>query len=148
MLMPVEFVPETMLAKDILNVLTKKRKSLAVVLDEYGGTSGILTVEDIVEELFGEIEDEHDSVALIEEQLGESSFLFSARLEVDYLNETYKLQLPEHENYETLGGLIVHFTQEIPEQDQQIKIENFQFTIQEVSNTKIELIALKVEVED
>ena len=148
MLMPVEFVPETMLAKDILNVLTKKRKSLAVVLDEYGGTSGILTVEDIVEELFGEIEDEHDSVALIEEQLSESSFLFSARLEVDYLNETYKLQLPEHENYETLGGLIVHFTQEIPEQDQQIKIENFQFTIQEVSNTKIELIALKVEVED
>lgn len=148
MLMPVEFVPETMLAKDILNVLTKKRKSLAVVLDEYGGTSGILTVEDIVEELFGEIEDEHDSVALIEEQLDECSFLFSARLEVDYLNETYKLQLPEHENYETLGGLIVHFTQEIPEQDQLIKIENFQFTIQEVSNTKIELIALKVEVED
>jgi len=148
MLMPVEFVPETMLAKDILNVLTKKRKSLAVVLDEYGGTSGILTVEDIVEELFGEIEDEHDSVALIEEQLEESSFLFSARLEVDYLNETYKLQLPEHENYETLGGLIVHFTQEIPVQNQQIKIENFQFTIQEVSNTKIELIALKVEVED
>ena len=148
MLMPVEFVPETMLAKDILNVLTKKRKSLAVVLDEYGGTSGILTVEDIVEELFGEIEDEHDSVALIEEQLDECSFLFSARLEVDYLNETYKLQLPEHENYETLGGLIVHFTQEIPEQNQQIKIENFQFTIQEVSNTKIELIALKVEVED
>ena len=148
MLMPVEFVPETMLAKDILNVLTKKRKSLAVVLDEYGGTSGILTVEDIVEELFGEIEDEHDSVALIEEQLNECSFLFSARLEVDYLNETYKLQLPEHENYETLGGLIVHFTQEIPEQNQQIKIENFQFTIQEVSNTKIELIALKIEVED
>ena len=148
MLMPVEFVPETMLAKDILNVLTKKRKSLAVVLDEYGGTSGILTVEDIVEELFGEIEDEHDSVALIEEQLVECSFLFSARLEVDYINETYKLQLPEHENYETLGGLIVHFTQEIPEQNQQIKIENFQFTTQEVSNTKIELIALKIEVED
>ena len=148
MLMPVEFVPETMLAKDILNVLTKKRKSLAVVLDEYGGTSGILTVEDIVEELFGEIEDEHDSVALIEEQLDECSFLFSARLEVDYLNETYKLQLPEHENYETLGGLIVHFTQEIPEKNQQIKIENLKFTIQEVSNTKIELIALKVEVED
>ena len=148
MLMPVEFVPETMLAKDILNVLSKKHKSLAVVLDEYGGTSGILTVEDIVEELFGEIEDEHDSVALIEEQIDDHSFLFSARIEVDYLNETYKLQLPEHENYETLGGLIVHFTQEIPEQDQQIKIENFQFTIQEVSNTKIELIALKVEVED
>lgn len=148
MLMPVEFVPETMLAKDILNVLSKKHKSLAVVLDEYGGTSGILTVEDIVEELFGEIEDEHDSVALIEEEIDESSYLFSARLEVDYLNETYKLQLPEHENYETLGGLIVHHTQEIPEQNQQIKIDHFLFTIEEVSNTKIELIALKIEAED
>lgn len=148
MLMPVEFVPETMLAKDILNVLSKKHKSLAVVLDEYGGTSGILTVEDIVEELFGEIEDEHDSVALIEEEIDESSYLFSARLEVDYLNETYKLQLPEHENYETLGGLIVHHTQEIPEQNQQIEIDHFLFTIEEVSNTKIELIALKIEAED
>lgn len=148
MLMPVEFVPETMLAKDILNVLSKKHKSLAVVLDEYGGTSGILTVEDIVEELFGEIEDEHDSVALIEEQIDEYSYLFSARLEVDHLNESYKLQLPEHENYETLGGLIVHHTQEIPEQNQQIKIDHFLFTIEEVSNTKIELIALKIEAED
>jgi CBS domain containing-hemolysin-like protein len=148
MLMPIEFVPETMLAKDILNVLTKKHKSLAVVLDEYGGTSGILTVEDIVEELFGEIEDEHDSVALIEEQMDQLNFLFSARLEVDYLNETYKLQLPEHENYETLGGLIVHHTHEIPEQNQQISIDRFLFTIQEVSNTKIELIALKIEPQD
>ena len=148
MLMPVEFVPETMLAKDILSVLSKKHKSLAVVLDEYGGTSGILTVEDIVEELFGEIEDEHDSVALIEEQIDQHSFLLSARLEVDYVNETYKLQLPEHENYETLGGLIVHHTQEIPEQNQQIKIDHFLFTIEEVSNTKIELIALKIQYED
>ena len=148
MLMPIEFIPETMLAKDILNILTKKHKSLAVVLDEYGGTSGILTVEDIVEELFGEIEDEHDSVALIEEQMDQLNFLFSARLEVDYLNETYKLQLPEHENYETLGGLIVHHTQEIPEQNQQISIDRFLFTIQEVSNTKIELIALKIEPQD
>jgi CBS domain containing-hemolysin-like protein len=147
-LMPIEFIPETMLAKDILNILTKKHKSLAVVLDEYGGTSGILTVEDIVEELFGEIEDEHDSVALIEEQMDQLNFLFSARLEVDYLNETYKLQLPEHENYETLGGLIVHHTQEIPEQNQQISIDRFLFTIQEVSNTKIELIALKIEPQD
>ena len=147
-LMPIEFIPETMLAKDILNILTKKHKSLAVVLDEYGGTSGILTVEDIVEELFGEIEDEHDSVALIEEQMDQLNFLFSARLEVDYLNETYKLQLPEHENYETLSVLIVHYTQEIPEQNQQISIDRFLFTIQEVSNTKIELIALKIEHQD
>ena len=148
MLMPVEFVPETMLAKDILNVLTKKRKSFAVVLDEYGGTSGILTVEDIVEELFGEIEDEHDSVALIEEQLDECSFLFSARLEVDYLNETYKLQLPEHENYETLGGLIVHHTETIPIKNEHIRIADFQFTIEEVSDTKIEMVSLKLTKDD
>lgn len=148
MLMPVEFVPETMLVKDIINVLTKKRKSLAVVLDEYGGTSGILTVEDIVEELFGEIEDEHDSSELTEEQIDETSYLFSARLEVDYINETYKLQLPEHENYETLGGLIVHLTEEIPDQNQNIIIDQFEFTIEQVSNTKIELISLKINPEN
>ena len=148
MLMPVEFVPETMLAKDILNVLTKKRKSLAVVLDEYGGTSGILTVEDIVEELFGEIEDEHDSMALTEKNLGEGRYLFSARLEVDYINETYKLQLPEHENYETLGGLIVNHTETIPLQNECIDIKDFKFTIEEVSNTKIEMISLEVKVVD
>ena len=147
MLMPVEFVPETMLVKDIINVLTKKRKSLAVVLDEYGGTSGILTVEDIVEELFGEIEDEHDTSLLTEEQIDESSYLFSARLEVDYINETYKLQLPEHENYETLGGLIVHLTEEIPDQNQNITVDQFEFTIEQVSNTKIELISLKINPE-
>ena len=147
MIMPVEFVPETMLVKDILNVLTKKRKSLAVVLDEYGGTSGIMTVEDIVEELFGEIEDEHDSVELLEEKLAEGEFKFSARLEVDYLNETYKLNLPENENYETLGGLIVNSTEEIPEQDEKVRIDNFLFTIIEVSNTKIDVVSLKV-IED
>ena len=143
-LLPVEFVPETMLIHDILNVLTKKRKSMAVVLDEYGGTSGIMTVEDIVEELFGEIEDEHDSTDLHEEQIDESSFTFSARLEVDYVNENYKIDLPDSEEYETLGGLIVNETGEIPEKDEKIVIEHFQFTILEVSNTKIDLVALKI----
>lgn len=143
-LLPVEFVPETMLIQDILNVLTKKHKSIAVVLDEYGGTSGIMTVEDIVEELFGEIEDEHDSTDLHEEQTDETNFTFSARLEVDYLNENYKLDLPESEEYETLGGLVVNETGEIPEKDSKITMEHFQFTILEVSNTKIDLIALKL----
>ncbi|MGI9548141.1 MAG: hemolysin family protein [Flavobacteriaceae bacterium] len=143
-LLPVEYVPETMLIHDILNVLTRKHKSMAVVLDEYGGTSGIMTVEDIVEELFGEIEDEHDSTDLHEEQLDDMNFTFSARLEVDYLNEHYKLDLPEGEEYETLGGLIVHETGEIPEKDTKITIEHFQFTIVEVSNTKIDLVALKL----
>ncbi len=141
---PIEFVPETMLIKDVLNVLTKKRKSLAVVLDEYGGTSGIMTIEDIVEELFGEIEDEHDNINLLEEKISSTKFNFSARLDVDYLNETYKLNLPENENYETLGGLIVNSTEEIPQQNETIKIENFLFTIKEVSNTKIDVVSLQI----
>ena len=143
-LLPVELVPETMFIHDILNVMTKKRKSIAVVLDEYGGTAGIMTVEDIIEELFGEIEDEHDSTDLIETQLEENSFRFSARLEVDYLNEQYKLNLPESEEYETLGGLIVNETGEIPEQHEEIRLEGFVFTIEEVSNTKIDLVSLVV----
>ena len=142
MLRPVEYVPETMLAKDVLNVLIKKRKSLAVVLDEYGGTSGIMTVEDIIEELVGEIEDEHDTVERIELKKDHNTYVFSARLEVDYINETYKLNLPESENYETLGGFIVNHTEEIPEQNQEIKIGPFHFLIQNVSTTKIELVEL------
>lgn len=143
-LLPVEFVPETMLIQEILNVLTRKRKSMAVVLDEYGGTSGIMTVEDIVEELFGEIEDEHDSTDLHEEQLAPNMYKFSARLEVDYLNEQYKLDLPEGEEYETLGGLIVNETGEIPEKDDKIRVANFLFTILESSNHKVDLVSLEV----
>ena len=139
-LIPVVFVPETMLAKDVLNILTKKRKSIAVVIDEYGGTSGILTVEDIIEEIFGEIEDEHDSPQLTETTIKEGHYIFSARLEVDYLNEKYNLNLPEDEAYETLGGLIVNHTENIPEQEEEITLENFRFKILEVSNTKIELV--------
>ena len=143
-LLPVEFVPETMLVQDILNVLTKKRKSIAVVLDEYGGTSGLMTVEDIVEELFGEIEDEHDITDLIEEQLEDGSYKFSARLEVDYINETYKLEVPKSDEYETLGGFIVNDKGEIPEKDSEIQIEHFLFKILEVSNTKIDLVSLQI----
>jgi CBS domain containing-hemolysin-like protein len=143
-LRPVELVPETMLIHDILNVLTKKHKSIAVVLDEYGGTSGIMTVEDIVEELFGEIEDEHDSTDLIEEQLSETSFKLSARLDVDYLNENYKFDLAENDEYETLGGLIVNETGELPEKNAEIEIDNFCFTILEASSTKIDLVLLEV----
>jgi CBS domain containing-hemolysin-like protein len=141
---PIEFVPEAMLIKDVLNILTKKRKSVAVVLDEYGGTSGVMTVEDIVEELFGEIEDEHDNITLLEEKLSDTKYKFSARLDVDYLNETYKLNLPENENYETLGGLIVNSTEDIPQLNETIKIENFLFTIIEVSNTKIDVVLLQI----
>ena len=147
-LMPVIFVPETMLAKDVLNILAKKHKSIAVVIDEYGGTSGIMTVEDIIEELFGEIEDEHDSTELTEEVQAEDHYKFSARHEVDYLNETYKFNLPENENYETLGGLIVHYTEGIPNQGEMVEIENFLFRILDVSNTKIEMVELFIKEED
>ena len=143
-LRPVEYVPETMFAKDVLNILTKKRKSLAVVLDEYGGTSGIMTVEDIIEELVGEIEDEHDKIKLVEHKISSNNFIFSARLEVDYLNETYKIQIPESENYETLGGFIVNHTEEIPTKNQEICIGRFKLIIKEVSNIKIELVQLKI----
>ncbi|MDO1501531.1 hemolysin family protein [Winogradskyella maritima] len=142
-LIPVSFVPETILIKDVLNILTKKRRSIAVVIDEYGGTSGVMTVEDIIEELFGEIEDEHDSIALTEKQAPDGSFTFSARLPVDHINETYKLDLPESDQYETLGGMIVHQTQDIPELDAEVIVGKYRVTIKEVSSTKIDIVHLK-----
>jgi len=145
-MVPVEFVPETIFIKDVLDLLTKKRKSVAIVLDEYGGTSGMVTVEDIVEELFGEIEDEHDLLEeeLTEKEIGSGEFLFSTRLDVEYLNLTYKLHIPESDSYGTLGGYIVDFTKEIPQKGEQINIEKFHFTIQEATNKKIELVKMKV----
>lgn len=140
---PVEYVPETMLVHDILNALIRKRRGIAIVLDEYGGTSGMLTIEDIVEELFGEIEDEHDTIEYTEEQIGSHTFLFSGRLEVDYLNEKYKLELPENDEYETLAGLVMSYTEEIPEVDTEIRLEKFVFTVIEVSQTRIEKVRLK-----
>lgn len=147
-LLPIEIIPESMMIHDVLNDLIKKRKSVAVVLDEYGGTSGLITVEDIIEELFGEIEDEHDSVDLIEEKINDREFRFSTRLEVDYLNETYGLDLKEHNYYETLGGLIVHHTENIPSTGEVIEIDNYQFTILKESATKIEEVYLKVLFKD
>ncbi|WP_417942768.1 hemolysin family protein [Flavobacterium sp. RS13.1] len=144
-LMAVEFVPGTILIKDALSLLIKKRKNVAVVLDEYGGTSGIITIEDIVEELFGEIEDEHDlDEELIEEELGDGQYLFSARFDVAYLNETYKLEIPESDSYGTLGGFIVDFTKDIPEKGEKIRIGNYFFVIEECSNKKIELVKMTV----
>ena len=141
-LLPVAYVPETMLVNDVLKLLTRQHKSIAVVIDEYGGTSGIVTVEDIVEELFGEIEDEYDTIAHVEKQLSENSYLFSARLEVDYLNEKYHLDLPQSEFYETLGGMIAYTTGEIPAKGERIEIPSFYLKIEKVSATKIEQIIL------
>ena len=141
---PIVLIPEPMLINDVLNLLTKKRKSVAVVIDEYGGTSGIITIEDIIEELFGEIEDEHDSLKFLEKKLDLNSFLFSARLGVDYLNNKYKLQIPQSDQYETLGGFIVHHIQDIPTNGEVLKISNYKFIIREVTNTKIETLELKI----
>ena len=143
-LLPVEFIHEPLPINEVLNRLTRKRKSLAVVLDEYGGTSGIITVEDIVEELFGEIEDEHDQVDHYELKISDTEFEFSARLEVDYLNTTYGFSFPEEEFYETLGGLIVHLTEEIPQQDDVFSLDQYEFKILEVSSTKTERIHLRI----
>lgn len=144
-LIRVEYVPETIFIKEALDLLIKKRKSVAVVLDEYGGTAGIMTIEDIVEELFGEIEDEHDSEEIrIEQEIEEGVFLFSARLDVEYLNQTYKLNIPESDSYGTLGGFIVDYTKGIPKKGNKISIANYNFVVEEASNNKIELVKMSI----
>ncbi|MCT7903779.1 Putative Mg2+ and Co2+ transporter CorB [Candidatus Ornithobacterium hominis] len=141
-LLPVEFVNETEIAKEVMNKLIKSRKSVAIVNDEYGGTAGMLTVEDVVEELFGEIEDEHDQNKLTEKEISENEFLFSARLEIDYINEQYGLDLPEDEAYETLGGLAVSILEKIPETGEEFKVGDHLFRAEKVSETKIEEIKI------
>ena len=147
-LLPIEIVPESMMINDVLNNLMKKRKSVAIVVDEYGGTSGMITLEDIVEELFGEIEDEHDTQEFLEKIVSDSEFNFSARLEVDYLNEEYDLNIPKSEAYETLGGFIIDYTESIPKENEIVKIENFEIKIIKVSSAKIEEVFIKIVEED
>lgn len=147
-LIPIVTIPETIQINEVLNLLMRKRKSMAVVLDEYGGTSGIVTLEDIVEELFGEIEDEHDKDKFIEEKISDDEYLFSARLEVDYINETYHLNLPESEEYETLSGLIVLHTEEIPTKGETISLPPFVFSIEACSQTRIETVRIFIKEND
>ena len=143
-LLPVIIVPETMTANVILSQLIKQRKSMAVVVDEFGGTSGMLTIEDIMEEIFGEIDDEHDKEELTEKQLSDTEFIFSTRFEIDYLNSEYKLDLPVSDDYETLSGLILSHHESIPELHEEIKMDGFSFTILAVSGKMVEQIKLKV----
>ena len=147
-LLPVEIVPESMMINDVLNSLMKKRKSVAIVVDEYGGTSGIITVEDIVEELFGEIEDEHDNQKFLEKKISQNEFNFSARLEVDYLNEEYGLNIPKSEAYETLGGFIIEHLESIPKEREVVNIDSFEIRVLQVSSAKIEEVSLKIINED
>jgi putative hemolysin len=142
-LLPAFIVPEPMAAHEVLEQFIKNRRNLAIVVDEFGGTSGIITIEDIVEELFGEIEDEHDKEELIERDLGNGHFIFSGRLEIDYLNESYGFDLPENEQYETLGGLLIHYMEDIPDEGAHIRIEKFAFRVTKVDSARIDLVELK-----
>lgn len=141
---PVLLVPETMHANKLLKNLIQQRKSIAVVLDEFGGTAGIITIEDIMEEIFGEIDDEYDVEDLIEKQTGQHEFIFSARLEIDYLNEKYLLNLPESEEYETLGGLILNHNESIPGKGEELQIGNLNFKMLQVSEKRLELIKVSL----
>ncbi|MES2138884.1 MAG: hemolysin family protein [Bacteroidota bacterium] len=143
-LLPVSIVPESMAASEVLTVFIQQHKSIAVVVDEFGGTSGMLTMEDIIEEIFGEIEDEHDKEEMVEKQVNESEFIFSARLETDYINHKYQLKLPILDNFETISGLIMHYHESIPKINEEIRIENFVFTISAVTKTRIEQVHLKI----
>lgn len=143
-LLPVSIVPEVMSANDMLKKALKERRSIAVVVDEFGGTSGILTIEDVIEEIFGEIEDEHDKEEFIEQVIDENHYQFSARIEIDYLNEKYKLDLPVSDEYETLGGFIISINESIPENKEIIRTENFEFTIDKVSDNKVDMISLRL----
>jgi putative hemolysin len=142
-LLPVSMVPETMTAEEVLKIFIQKKRSMAVVLDEYGGTSGIITLEDIVEEIFGEIVDEHDKDNTVEEKLDDQRYLFSARLEVDYLNEMYGLRLPKSETYETIAGYVIDQHESIPEQGEIIKTDDYLIEIKKVSGNRIELLEIQ-----
>lgn len=141
---PVMLVPETMHVNKLLKSFIQQRKSIAVVVDEFGGTAGLITIEDIMEEIFGEIDDEYDTDDFIEKQVSKNEYLFSARLEIDYLNEKYHMKLPESEEYETLGGLIINQQESIPAKDAEILIGNYTFRVVQVSEKRVEQVHLKI----
>ena len=138
------FVPETMMAQNLMQIFLQQKKSLAVVVDEFGGTSGIVSLEDIVEEIFGDIEDEHDSTSYTAKRVADGEYILSARLEIDKVNELFDLDLPESEEYMTVGGLILHEYQSFPKLNEVVTIGRFQFRIIKNTMTKIELVRLKV----
>jgi CBS domain containing-hemolysin-like protein len=141
-LLPIPAVPESMSAADLIGKFTKERKSIAWVVDEFGGTAGIITMEDVLEEIFGEIEDEYDAEEFIEKQLSEKEYIFSGRLEVDNLNKKYDFDLPVTET-ETLSGYIINYHETIPRQKERIIIGDYEFDILNVSETRIETVKLK-----
>jgi putative hemolysin len=142
-LLPIPVVPETMSATDLMNKFTKERKSIAWVVDEFGGTAGIVTMEDLLEEIFGEIKDEYDTEEFVEKQIADNEYIFSGRLELDYLNEKYELDFPEGES-ETLSGYIINQHETIPHLKERIIIDKYEFDILNVSDTRIEMVKLKL----
>ena len=141
----VPIVPETMAANKLMKLLMQDKKSLAVVVDEFGGTSGMVTLEDLVEEIFGEIEDEHDTRSHVMKQIGDHEYILSGRVEIDTLNETFGLDLPESDDYVTIAGFILHFYQKFPKLNETVSTDKFTFKIIKVTATKIELVRMKVE---
>jgi CBS domain containing-hemolysin-like protein len=139
----ITFVPETMPANRLLNEFMHDNRSIAVGVDEYGGTSGIVTLEDIMEEIFGDIEDEHDTDDLVEKRIKTNEFIFSGRLEIEYINANFLLQIPENEDYDTLAGFILFHHQNLPKVNDIIKIEQFSIKILKVTNTRIDLVLFK-----
>ena len=145
MIREMPYVPEAMAASKLMHTFLQEKKSLAVVIDEFGGTSGLVSLEDIVEEIFGDIEDEHDNMHYVAKQLGEGEYMLSARLEIEKVNEMFSLDLPESDDYMTVGGLILHEYQSFPKLNEVVKIGHFEFKIVKNTMTKIELVRLKVE---
>jgi putative hemolysin len=142
-LLPIPAVPESMSATDLIGKFTRERKSMAWVVDEFGGTAGIVSMEDVLEEIFGEIHDEYDSEEFVEKQIAENEYIFSGRLELDYLSRKYELKFPDNES-ETLSGYIINYHETIPQQKERIIIDDYEFDVLSVSDTRIEMVKLKV----
>lgn len=143
-LLPIPVVPESMAAADLINKFSKERKSIAWVIDEFGGTAGVVTMEDVLEEIFGEIKDEHDEEEFVDKQISTTEFILSGRIEIDYLREKYDLDFPEEIEAETLSGYIISKHEEIPQAKEVIIADNYQFDILNVSDTRIEMVKMKV----
>ncbi len=143
-LLPVLIVPESMAANEVLTLFIQQHKSVSLVVDEFGGTAGMITIEDIIEEIFGEIEDEHDKEEMIEKKITNNEYIFSGRLEIDYLNERYKLSLPQSEEYSTLAGLLLNINQSFPKQNEILELNPYFFRILSISNTTIDQVQIKI----